>query len=169
MIIAVAHHKGGAGKTTTAVNLAACWGAEGMRVLLIDCDPQGAATASLGVDAEALQCQALAPVAGRYDMILLDCPPSLDLLAVNTLVAADAVLIPTPPRLLDVRGIPALLEVMVDVRASLNPALRLLGVVVVQCEPRLSDTQTVLAALAEEGLPILQTRVRRAAAIARGQ
>lgn len=107
----------------------------------------------------------LSPIASQYDWIVLDCPPSLDLLTVSTLVAADAVLIPTVPRILDSRGIGLLLQTVGDLR-RLNPLLRLLGIAVVQCEPRLSDTQEVLAWLASQGLPVLTTTVRRAAAIA---
>jgi chromosome partitioning protein len=105
-------------------------------------------------------------IANQKGGVVLDCPPSLDLLTVSTLVAADAVLIPTVPRILDSRGIELLLQTVARLKQTIHPALSVLGVALVQCEPRLTDTRDVVAVLRATGLPLLKPTVRRAAVIA---
>ncbi|MGD8207120.1 MAG: ParA family protein [Thiohalocapsa sp.] len=188
-IIAIANQKGGVGKTTTAVNLAASLAALRHRVLLVDMDPQGNATMGVGVDKNALEitgCDllinavafddcvrhiddptpgfdllpsngdmtaaevglvstgrregtlsaALARVSGRYDMILVDCPPSLNMLTVNALVAADGVMIPIQCEYYALEGLSALLDTVARIRASRNGGLRVEGILRTMHDPR---------------------------------
>jgi len=183
-VIAVANQKGGVGKTTTSINLAASLGERDQRVLLIDLDPQGNATMGSGVtdvksgvydvllaDADAasavmrLSCgydllaahadlsgaelelasvahrerrltDALTPLRGRYDYIYIDCPPALNLLTVNALVAADAVLIPMQCEYYALEGLTALLATIRRVRGSLNPSLTIEGLLRTMFDPR---------------------------------
>ncbi len=178
-IIAVVNQKGGVGKTTTAVNLAAALAEIGRRVLLVDLDPQGNATMASGVDKRAAQpssCevllgevparaailataarydllpsntdliaaemqlmdlpererrlkQALAEVAPDYQYVLIDCPPSLSLLTLNALAAADAVLVPMQCEYFALEGIAALTDTLDAVRRRLNPTLEIEGIV----------------------------------------
>ena len=175
-VIAVANQKGGVGKTTTSINLAASLGRSGKRILLVDLDPQGNATMGSGVagreggsvyevlmgeatvaDAavalahgydllpgdddlagaelelisldrrERRLGEALAAVADRYDYVYIDCPPALNLLTVNALVAADAVMIPMQCEYYALEGLTALLATVRRVREGLNPALTIEG------------------------------------------
>ncbi|MCA1647923.1 MAG: ParA family protein [Chloroflexi bacterium] len=194
-IVALANQKGGVGKTTTAVNLSA-YLALGLRVLLIDLDPQANATSSLGMDSnrgtpstyEALIGQAplgdaimasgraqldIAPasralagaqveliempdrehrlrlalggVRERYDVVLIDCPPSLGILTLNALVAADLLLAPVQCEYLALEGVAQLMETLELVRATLNPRLELLGMLMTMFDPRTRLSAQVVA------------------------
>jgi len=185
-IIAVSNQKGGVGKTTTSVNLAACVADAGKRVLLIDIDPQGNASSGLGQQAregfsvyqviideleaekaivqtdfgsldvlpssielagaeielvampgrETLLREALKPVRERYDYIFIDCPPSLSLLTLNAMTAADSVLIPIQCEYYALEGVGQLMNTLQLVRKRLNPELAIEGVVLTMLDGR---------------------------------
>jgi chromosome partitioning protein len=189
-IIAVLNQKGGVGKTTTTINVAAYLTQMGKSVLIVDSDPQGNATSGLGVQAagragtyQALLGQAslaesvspavekitvmpantqlaaaeieLVDVAQRelrlktvlqmatYDYILIDCPPSLGLLTINALTAANYVLIPVQTEYYALEGLGHLLDTIQRVRGSTNPSLELLGVVLTMYDKRTSLSEQV--------------------------
>lgn len=178
-VIAVSNQKGGVGKSTTVVNLAACFGAKGKKVLIVDFDPQGNSTTSLGVrkksvrntvyevimhDCEAYEAVAatqfrgvsLMPTTQRlsgaavelmqaedkarrlrnvlgsvrdfYDYILIDCPPTLDMLTINALVAADSVLIPLQCEFLSMEGLTELNSTISRVKKTMNKDLYVEGI-----------------------------------------
>ncbi|MCR8724468.1 ParA family protein [Frigidibacter sp. ROC022] len=198
-IIAVANQKGGVGKTTTAINLAAAMVELGKRVLVVDIDPQGNASTGLGITAKARNLTTydlliegeplnevaletttpglfVAPAttdlssadlemvsnerrsyllhdalrgpeaaALQLDYILIDCPPSLSLLTVNALVAADAVLIPLQAEFFALEGLSQLILTIREVRETANPKLRIEGVVLTMYDKRNNLAQQVQA------------------------
>lgn len=195
-ILAVANQKGGVGKTTTAVNVAAGLAAAERNVLLVDGDPQANATSGLGVDQHGVgassydvllspemigSCiqrgvqfdrldllpatpdlaaaelelvdtdgrerrmrQALSNVSGSYDYIIIDCPPSLGLLTINMLVAADAVLIPLQCEYYALEGLSQLLHTIERVQTHLNPDLVIDGVILTMYDSRLNLSRQVV-------------------------
>lgn len=193
-VFCVANQKGGVGKTTTVVNLAAGLAQVGQRVLMVDLDPQGNATTGSGIDKQTLEptvyevllgdatvCNAarrseavgydvlganrelagaevelvtlqrrehrlrdaLVPVAADYDFVLIDCPPSLSLLTLNGLCAAHGVIVPMQCEYFALEGLSDLVNSIKQVHAHLNRELKLIGLLRVMFDPRMTLQQQV--------------------------
>lgn len=212
-IIALCNQKGGVGKTTTTINLAASLAEYGRTVLAVDFDPQGALTAGLGIpthdvptvydllldtkrdphDAiipsavpgldvlpanidlsaaevhlvnevarETILARVLRKVAGEYDVILIDCQPSLGLLTVNALTASHGVIVPLECEYFALRGVALLIETIDKVRDRLNPDIRLDGVLATMYDPRTLHSREVLERVVEAfGDDVLETVIGR--------
>jgi chromosome partitioning protein len=199
-ILGVVNQKGGVGKTTTAINLAACLALEGLKILLVDCDPQANASSGIGfqrddnrhsiydvlvgnstaeqvilpTDVETLKLlpgsknltganielagaedralrlrQALEPVKGSYDVVVMDCPPALDLLTLNVLTAAEMLIVPMQAEYFALEGISELVSTLERVRSSFNPALTIEGVLLTMYDDRTNLAQQVTETLRE--------------------
>ena len=211
--VSITNQKGGVGKTTTSVNLAAAMANAPRRVLLIDLDPQGNATTGSGIDkrdventtaqilmkdAPAAECivpgckggydlmpgneqlttaevrllelqgrefrlrEALQPLHGRYDYAFLDCPPSLNMLTLNGLVAADSVIIPTQCEYYALEGLSALMQTIDRVRRTANPALEIEGLLRTMYDSRNNLANDVSSQLASHfGEEVFRTIIPR--------
>ena len=202
-VIAITNQKGGVGKTTTTVNLGVGLAKDGHRVLLIDADPQGSLTVSLGIkDPDSLdeslatvmtasiEDMQLPPETGiiqheegvdlmpsnielsgietglfntmsrefvlrnyintvkhNYDFILIDCMPSLGMMTINALVASDSVIIPSQPNFLSTKGLNLLLRSISKVRRSINPALRVDGILLTMVDNRTNNAKDIISSL----------------------
>ena len=153
-IIAIANQKGGVGKTTTAVNLSAAIAQAGKKVLMVDLDPQGNTTSGFGravnerssvYDAVELVSvenreyflkKLLAVVRDDYDFIFVDCPPSLSLLTINALTAADTVLVPIQCEYYALEGVTALMNTVNRVKRAYNPRLDIEGILLTMLDGR---------------------------------
>ena len=173
-IIAITNQKGGVGKTTTAVNLAAAMGIQGKKTLVVDIDPQGNTSSGLGVDRRTLKksmydvmiCAAkaeevllemidfdhresilkrsLAPLLEEFDYIFIDCPPSLGLITTNALCAADSLLVPIQCEYYALEGLSQLMNTVRRVKRQYNETLDLEGVLLTMYDGRLNLTQQVV-------------------------
>ena len=153
-IIAIANQKGGVGKTTTSVNLAACLAEAGQRVLMVDLDPQGNTTSGLGCRvsernsvydammgrakfADCIQKTELKKLKLiDFDFIIIDCPPSLSLLTLNALAAADSVLIPIQCEYYALEGVTSLMNTIGRVKKTMNPRLEIEGILLTMLDGR---------------------------------
>lgn len=212
-IVAVTNQKGGVGKTTTAINLAAALATAEQRVLLVDGDPQGNASSGLGIEIpegsptlydvlegapadsairvgvhfrnldvlpatpdlagaeielvgeerrESRLAEALRTLRARYDYILIDCPPSLGLLTVNMLVAADGLIIPLQCEYFALEGLTQLLRTVKLVQEALNPGLAIDGVLLTMYDARLNLSRQVAAEAREYfGPAVFETVIPR--------
>ena len=212
-IFCVANQKGGVGKTTTTVNLAAGLSQVGQRVLVVDLDPQGNATMGSGIDKRTLELTvydvllenasiaevrqrsatvgfdvvganrelagaevelvelerrdqrlktALAAVATDYDFVLIDCPPSLSMLTLNGLCSAHGVIVPMQCEYFALEGLSDLVNTIKQVHANLNPALKIIGLLRVMFDPRITLQQQVSEQLkAHFGSKVFDTVIPR--------
>jgi chromosome partitioning protein len=219
-VIAVANQKGGVGKTTTAVNLAACLSAAGRRVLLFDLDPQANATSGVGlekaegasayypllgegllldkikstryerldvipsemdlcgVDVELARSEnhlrrvamALEPVvnSGRYDLVILDCPPSLGVLTLNAFAAADGLLVPLQCEYYSLEGISMIHRLISQLRdAGVNPRLEIFGVLMTMYDARTRLSAQVVSEVRQHfGGKVFETQIPRSTRLA---
>ena len=213
-VIAMCNQKGGVGKTTTTINLGAALAEYGRRVLIVDFDPQGAASVGLGINAldmeqtiytllmnpkadvratvchtatqnldiipanidlsaaevqlvnevarESALARVLRHVEADYDVILIDCQPSLGLLAVNALTAAHGVIVPVEAEFFALRGVALLVETIETVRDRINPRLKIDGIVATMVDSRTLHSREVLQRLQEAfGDRVFDTRIGR--------
>lgn len=209
-VLAFANQKGGVAKTTTTLSIAAALQERGKRVLVVDLDPQGALTYSLGIDPDELDetvndvlvrrlplekvligrevdlipsnidlagaeavlvtktgreyalDRALRDLKDGYDYVLIDCPPSLGILTINGLTAANVVLIPLLCEALSHRGVGQLLETLGDIRHFTNPSLKVSGVIPTMYDGRSRHAREVLADVGERyGVRVYEPPVRK--------
>jgi len=206
-VIAITNQKGGVGKTTTTVNLGARLALSGYRILLIDADPQGSLTVSLGIkNPDELQVtlasvmqnvldektvdpsfgiirhpegmdllpsnielsafeaglfnaisreyvlkEYLGTIRERYDYVLIDCMPSLGMMTINALVAADSVIIPTQPSFLSTKGLSLLMGSISKVKRQINPGLKIDGILLTMVDNRTNNAKEIISSLRQTG------------------
>jgi chromosome partitioning protein len=213
-IVALANQKGGVGKTTTAISLAAALGELGGKTLLVDFDPQGGCAIGLGMEPASLELsiynalldrncrvedvvaetsvenldllpsnidlaaaelmlvqevareqslmRVLAPLRPQYDWILIDCPPSLGLLTINALTAADGVLVPVECEYYSLRGVALLMDSIERIRERLNPRLQIDGVLATMFDARTLHGKEVMDRIREAfGAKLFDTVIRK--------
>lgn len=217
-VIAITNQKGGVGKTTTTVNLGVGLARDGYRVLLIDADPQGSLTVSLGIKnpdsldeslatvmTAAIEDNPLPPETGiiqhdegidlmpsnielsgtetalfntmsrefvlrsyinavrnNYDYILIDCMPSLGMMTINALVAADSVIIPSQPNFLSTKGLDLLLRSISKVKRSINPQLRVDGILLTMVDSRTNNAKDIISSLRQsvgQNIRVFETEI----------